>query len=145
MWHVTSIWTLNPVMQHVPETALCHVMWPVMWLILWCVTDVTWGPSKVRRDSSEQSLIGLQCLTRAWCWSWPLGEVRWARIGHPLTLGGIWCLWNQIIPWKDGDSDGIFMMITSVSCYTDLDGGRLDLDADICVIQLDGSIFLWMR
>ena len=33
---------------------------------------------------------------------------------------------NQITPQKDGDSDGIFKMIPSVSCCTNSGGARLD-------------------
>ena len=50
----------------------------------------------------------------------------------PIKLGGLWCLWNQIMPHKDRNSDGVFMMIPSVSCCTASDWESLNLGANIC-------------
>ena len=46
---------------------------------------------------------------------------------------------------KRWDSDGIFQMIPSVSCHTDLGGERLNLGPNIFRIQSDGSTYLQMR
>ena len=55
-----------------------------------------------------------------------------------MKLRGIWWPWNQIMPWKDRDSDGIFKRIPSVSCCTALGEERLHLGPKICGIQAGG-------
>ena len=53
----------------------------------------------------------------------------------PMKLGGIWCPWDWIMPWKDEDSDWMFMMIPSVSCC--MNSGRVRLNWVWVFVRVD--------